>query len=137
MSYAQWVEMNIAPVGLLNIKIKNAQLNCGKFYHLGDKNNEIYAEEIDKMIVSNDQPIAEATICSCGRSDAAMGTDGEFTMYDDSINIGTVYWSCPWGSKTNSLFFSPASDEYIVQITGGNFDSGALGNVKIKVAKTS
>ncbi|KAK0707762.1 hypothetical protein B0H67DRAFT_647908 [Lasiosphaeris hirsuta] len=55
-------------------------------------------------------------IASCGRSDASSGTEGSYDIYDGE-------------TKT--------SDDYVVQATGQNIDSGALGSVTIKVVKTT
>ena len=128
MAYAQWVDINIQPKNI-DVKIKNPVHEWGKFY-AGSKDNEIDPSKIDNTIINKEDSYH---ISACGRSDAAAGTEGSFDLYHDNTHIGTYYWCCPWGSKTNTSTWTSSSDNYIVQNTGGNLDSGALGNVTLKI----
>ena len=80
-------------------------------------------------------PKADGGIASCGRSDASSGTEGSYDIYDGDSRVCSIYWNCPWGSKTNAFTVSNIPEDYMVQATGQNLDSGALGTVSIKVAK--
>ncbi|MGL5699337.1 MAG: aegerolysin family protein, partial [Kluyvera sp.] len=110
-------------------------IDCGKFYKQGNKGQELSKNDINNLVINRTTTSDEASICSCGRSDAAMGTEGSFVLYDGAEKIGRFYWDCPWGKKTNKKEFTSASDKYIVQTEGGNVDSGALGNITLKIAK--
>ncbi len=130
MAYAQWVSISIQSVGS-TIQVKNAKLAWGKFYE-GNKDNEISTDQVNKLVITSGNSVQ---IASCGREDSASGTEGSFDLYHDDIKIGTYYWECPWGSKTNISTWTPNDvAEYITQVSGGNLDSGALGNITIKCA---
>lgn len=131
MAYAQWVQIRISSANS-NVTIKNAVHEWGKFY-TGNKDNEVSPDKIDGVTIHSGDAY---TISACGRENASSGTEGSFDLYDGSTHIGSYSWDCPWGSKTNYSTWHPAgSDNYIAQVTGGNLDSGALGNVNIKIAK--
>lgn len=131
MAYAQWVTIAIRPANV-NVTLKNVVHEWGKFYS-GDKDNEVDPSSIEGTSISSGNAY---TIEACGRSNSPSGTEGSFDVYDDNVHIGTMSWDCPWGSKTNSATWSPSSnDNYVVQMTGANVDSGALGNITLKIAK--
>lgn len=126
MAYAQWVSITIEPKHY-DITVKNVHCDWGKFYQ-GSKDNEISAEDIDGKVVKEGEKF---TIYSCGRSDSSSGTEGAFDIYDGETHVGNYYWSCPWGSKTNTSTWTNDNSDYITQVTGANLDSGALGNVSL------
>lgn len=130
-AYAQWASFTLQPMGF-TLSVKNAKLQWGKFYANGNKDQEISAADVDKITVNSGD---SATIYTCGRSDAASGTQGSFDLYNGEVKIGTYSWDCPWGSKTNTSTWTPDSTSYITQQTGGSLDGGALGSITIKVAK--
>ncbi|CAJ0552499.1 Ff.00g005770.m01.CDS01 [Fusarium sp. VM40] len=133
MAYAQWVYILIqAKLASGEISVKNVNLNWGKFFKYNNKDDEISTDEIKKIVIATNK---SAGIASCGRSDASSGTEGSLDLYDGDVKICHIYWSCPWGSKTNTFTVNDVDDNYIVQQTGANLDSGALGNVTVKVAK--
>ncbi|KAM0227517.1 hypothetical protein ACHAP5_012168 [Fusarium lateritium] len=133
MAYAQWVYILIqSKIASGEISIKNVNLNWGKFFNYNNKDDEISTDEIKKITIGSNK---SAGIASCGRSDASSGTEGSLDLYDGDVKICHIYWSCPWGSKTNTFTVDAVDDNYIVQQTGANLDSGALGNVTVKVAK--
>jgi hypothetical protein len=68
-------------------------------------------------------------------SDASSGTKGSFELWDGDVKICKVYWDCPWGSKENIFRVTDVNGEFIVDETGDNLDSGAIGNVTVKIAK--
>ncbi|KAF4980652.1 hypothetical protein FZEAL_3401 [Fusarium zealandicum] len=135
MAYAQWVAILIQiQRGMSSnpITIKNINQAWGKFFAENNKDKEISADDVKKASISSGNSF---TVASCGRSDASSGTEGSFELWDGEAKICKIYWSCPWGSKTNTFTVSEVDQDYIVQNTGANLDSGALGNVTVKVGK--
>jgi hypothetical protein len=133
MAYAQWVHIIIQnKMASGEITVKQAEALWGKFYKWDNKDDEITAAEVDKQVATRNN---NADIAACGRSDAASGTEGSLNLYDGGNKICYVYWNCPWGSKTNEFTISSISDSYVVQQSGANLNSGAIGNVTIKVVK--
>jgi hypothetical protein len=132
MAYAQWITVKINAINS-ELKIKNATLAWGKFHLCGNKDTEIEVATINAVVIHAGDSY---TVCSCGRSDAASGTEGHFDIYDGDTRIGNFYWDCPWGKKSNSfLWASAASQAYVTQCEGGNPYAGAIGNMSIKVVK--
>jgi len=130
MAYAQWVEIKVEPTGT-DLQIKNAKANWGKFYQHPNKDKELSPAQINKLKITPANPVI---IASCGRSDASAGTEGSFDLYAGEVKVAHYKWNCPWGSKTNSQALTPGTNEhYVTQVSGGNTDSGALGNVTLKV----
>jgi len=135
MAYAQWAEIKIVVAEGQSVSIRNASHDSGKFYKLGNKDQELSPDRINEMVITSSSTADEATICACGRSDAAVGTEGSFVMYNGPEKIGRFYWDCPWGKKTNKKEYTSASNKYVVQVEGGNVDSGALGNITLTFVK--
>lgn len=135
MAYAQWMVATIVSNGT-TISIKNATLAWGKFFQNPDKDKELTTDVINKITIPSG---TSANVASCGREDAASGTEGSFDLYDGTTKIGTFYWDCPWGSKANIWSWTPNSavSNYVTQATGFNLDSGALGNGTITCVKIS
>ncbi|GAA3563392.1 MULTISPECIES: aegerolysin family protein [Marinobacter] len=132
MAYAQWISITIEPKNY-DVTIKNVTSDWGKFYS-GSKDNEVSPEDIEGKVIKAGEKF---TISSCGRSDSASGTEGSFDLYHGSSHVGNYYWDCPWGSKTNTSTWTADNSEYITQVTGGNLDSGAIGNVQLVSFYTS
>ncbi|MCB1194181.1 MAG: aegerolysin family protein [Leptospiraceae bacterium] len=130
MAYAQWISINIKPKGF-NAIIRNVKSDWGKFYQ-GSKDNEVNIDAINNHIINDGEGF---DISSCGREEATSGTEGSFDIYDGSTHIGNYYWDCPWGSKTNTSTWTPSNDNYLAQVSGANLDSGALGDIAIKIGK--
>jgi hypothetical protein len=132
MAYAQWVVINLGSNGT-TLSIKNAQLSWGKFFKNPEKDCEISTDEINRIQILSGNV---AVIASCGRSDAASGTEGTFDIYDGATEVGNFYWDCPWGSKRNHMIWTPSlSENYVTQVTGGNLDTGALGTITMRCVK--
>lgn len=133
MAYAQWIEVKIVSENM-TLKVKNANLNWGKFYEYGNKDKEISKDDINKIEVASGK---SAWICSCGRSDASSGTEGSFELYDGDTKIGKFNWDCPWGKKSNTFDWNQdaSKDIYFTEREGGNKDSGAIGTVTITCIK--
>ena len=106
----------------------------GKFYKNGNKNDEISAGAVNGTTIPAG---STENIYSCGRSDAASGTEGVIDLYEGDTKICTIYWSCPWGSKSNDFQVQNRNSKagYMVSIGDWNRDSGALGKVEVEVAK--
>ncbi|KAI0267249.1 Aegerolysin-domain-containing protein [Russula aff. rugulosa BPL654] len=113
-AYAQWVVINITNSSSKTIVIKNVSLHWGKFYRDGDKDAEIPTSDIENHKIN---PGDEFEINSCGRSDAASGTECDFDIYEDG------------GPKVQD------NSKWIVESEGANLDSGALGNIKVELYK--
>ncbi|KAG8673810.1 hypothetical protein FPOAC2_07281 [Fusarium poae] len=133
MAYGQWVYIIIqSKIASGEISLKNVSLNWGKFYQWDNKDQEISTDDVQKVVIPSNK---SAGVASCGRSDASSGTEGSFDLYDGDNKICNIYWDCPWGSKTNTFTVGSVDDDYMVQATGANLDSGAIGTVTVKVAK--
>jgi hypothetical protein len=132
MAYAQWAVFKIKAIGF-TMTIKNCVHKCGKFYDGSNKDNEIPVSEIEGRTITPGNPYKFG---ACGRSDAAVGTEGSFDIYDGNTLVASYHWDCPWGSKTNYSNLDPHDeDDYVVQVIGANTDSGALGNIAITAVK--
>ncbi len=132
MAYAQWAVFTIKVVGF-TMTMKNVVHEWGKFYDGSNKDNEIPPSDVDGKTITDGNSY---TFGACGRSDAAAGTEGSFDIYDGNTLVASYHWDCPWGSKTNhSDLIMHDEDDYVIQVTGANINSGALGNVAIKVVK--
>ncbi|KAI1771103.1 aegerolysin type hemolysin [Hypoxylon cercidicola] len=136
MAYAQWVVIQIINnfrSGKINVK--NARIFWGKFHDHTNKDNEIGSDIVSKIEI----PANSTTkIYSCGRSDSATGTEGQFDLYDGDHKICTIYWDCPWGSKDNNFEIRDhdvVKTEYMVSKGDWNKYSGALGDVDVEIAR--
>lgn len=76
------------------------------------------------------------SIYSCGREDAASGTEGSLSLYDGETKVAEIYWDCPWGSKHNK-FSATVTDSvnYHIDTSGFNEYGGAIGNVIVSIEK--
>ncbi|PHM65759.1 hypothetical protein Xsto_01704 [Xenorhabdus stockiae] len=125
---AQWVDIEIFAENM-NVTVKGVSLKWGKFHKPGNKGSEVKISDIEGHVI----PAGTSyRICSSGRANASSGTEGEFKLYDGDIELAKYYWDCPWGSKKNKDDFKPTSNtNYKLNKTGGNYESGALGNINI------
>ncbi|KAJ3543959.1 hypothetical protein NM208_g3304 [Fusarium decemcellulare] len=135
MAYARWVYILIQiQRGMSSnpITLWNAHLNWGKFYQYDNKDQEVSTDSVEKTSISSG---SSTGIAACGRSDASSGTEGNFELWDGDVKICKVYWDCPWGSKKNTFTVSEVNEDFIVEESGANLDSGAIGNVTVKIGK--
>lgn len=102
----------------------------GKFYKWNNKDDEISVGEVEGATIKQGDSYG---IASCGRSDASSGCEGSFELFDGDTRVCKIYFDCPWGSKTNTFNVSDIDKRHMVQFQGGNIDSGALGNVDVKI----
>jgi hypothetical protein len=56
-------------------------------------------------------------------------------LYDEDAKICTIYWDCPWGSKTNSFVSRDVNKAYVVGVGPWNSYGGAIGNVTVEVIR--
>jgi hypothetical protein len=125
MAYAQWVSYTVLADNF-NATIKNASLSWGKFYLYDDKDHELSPDDVNGQVIESGTE-GFNVVSSCGRSDSASGTQGQFDLYDGDTKVVTLVWDCPWGSKTNSWSQTSQNKKYIVSVTGGSVSSGAIG----------
>jgi hypothetical protein len=134
MAESQWAVFSITANGII-LSIKNSKLKWGKFYYPPNKSKEIKPATIDQTVI----PIGiTATIGTCGRSQSWSGTEGSFDLYDGATKIGMYYWNVPFGSNTNASQFTAddnSAGKYLTEVTGGNIQGGALGDVFIVSGK--
>jgi hypothetical protein len=132
MAKAQWIAVEVCPHNL-DVKIKNARLNFGIFYANNDKDVSISSDIINNLTIAAKE---SKTFTSCGAPDSASGTEGQFDLYTGDTKIASIYWSCPWGSRSNTLEISEIShpNQYLIHLDGGN-GSGAIGNVRVQIVK--
>ncbi|KAK0645186.1 Asp-hemolysin [Lasiodiplodia hormozganensis] len=135
MAYAQWVIIHIInSFRSGTISIKHAQALWGKFYKDGNKDAEISSAEVSQITIPAN---GTADVAACGRSDASSGTEGTIDLYEDDTKICTIYWDCPWGSKSNHFEIRDRNSAagYMVSNSPYNADSGALGKIDVEVAR--
>ena len=56
-------------------------------------------------------------------------------IYDGDNRVCTVYWSCPWGSKSNNFQIQNRNKDYGITLGDWNQDSGALGEVDVDISR--
>ncbi|KAF9497705.1 erylysin A [Pleurotus eryngii] len=135
MAYAQWVIILIHNVGQQNVKIKNLNASWGKLYADGDKDTEVPASKYEGMVIAPDDQVQ---INACGREDAAEGTTGTFDLVDPNDSDKQVRhfaWDCPWGTKANSWVVGGSNSKWMIEYTGQNLDSGALGTITVNTLR--
>jgi hypothetical protein len=131
LAESQWTRVTIE-AKLCDVSVKNANRSWGKFYECpNSKGTEVSDATINSIRIPQGE---KAMICACGRANSSSGTEGTFELYDNNVKIGKYYWESPW-SGSNKATWTSASDKYVVQLTGGNFSSGALGDTNLKVVK--
>ncbi|CAH0025881.1 unnamed protein product [Clonostachys rhizophaga] len=138
MAYKQWICIKIRNrMHKSDIRVRDARLESGKFYK-GSKDNEISTDEVGKLVVP---PQGQGIICSCGRSDAAIGTEGYVTLYEwdgeHETKICRVYWSAPWGAYSNIFDiqeWDPSTSDYSISHDPVSQD-GTIGNMELVIAK--
>lgn len=109
----------------------------GKFHQNGNKDADITPEAVNAVTVAAGKT---TDISSCGKSDAASGTEGTLDLYDGDTKICTIYWNSPWGSKTNDFWISGrnTADGYSVSYGGPKFNPhgpGPLGEAEVEISK--
>ena len=115
MAYSQWIYMlinNLMASG--NLTMKNLNITWlaiifylpentptpplhphrGKCFEWSDKDHEISTNKVTEQAAAPSEYIA---IASCGRSDAASGTEGSFDLYDEDTKV------CHWPHRNNRM----------------------------------
>ena len=101
--------------------------------HTDNKDKELPVSDFEGKVI---HPGESLQLNACGRSDASSGTTGDFDLVDPASGdkvIRHFYWDCPWGSKTNTWTVKGSNSKFIVESTGANLDSGALGTITVEV----
>ncbi|KAL4878033.1 aegerolysin type hemolysin [Aspergillus karnatakaensis] len=131
-AYDQWVQINISNFAKDTLDIEDSKLEWGKFYKNGDKDKEITPQQLDGTVIKDN---AHASVYSCGREDAASGTQGSLDLYDQRSQekVCTIHWDCPWGSSTNTFGINNIAEDYSVVHGPYHKSGGALGVVKVSV----
>ncbi|KAK6859108.1 aegerolysin type hemolysin [Apiospora arundinis] len=133
MAYGQWVYMVISnQTKSGSLKIKKLNLSCGKLYEWDNKDTGKEVKDVENQII---KPLGKMGIASCGRSDAAMGTEGSYEIWDGEDRVCKVNWSCPWSGSNKLTILEVDDSRYAAQSEGANLGSGALGHVTIKVSR--
>ncbi|MDG4596773.1 MAG: aegerolysin family protein [Candidatus Contendobacter sp.] len=143
MAYGQWVSFTVRVKGFAG-RADLANLIWGKFYKYDDKDSEIDIAAVNNIKFENNNTYSNI-IASCGRSDAASGTEGSFYICidgkapdDPDYKVCKISWDCPWGTKTNTFAASDFDpDKYVVSIIGGSTYGGSIGMLTVVVADIS
>jgi hypothetical protein len=56
-------------------------------------------------------------------------------VYDGDTRVCTIYWSCPWGSKSNNFQIQDRNKDYGITLGDWNQDSGSLGEVDVDISR--
>lgn len=152
-AYAQWVSIEVVNYGPLPIQVKGVYTLWGKLYingqperhspsvlrvltylaySTGDKDAEVRPSHFENRIIN---PNGSLTIAACGRAHSPSGTEGGFNLVNPNGNdaiIRSIYWDCPWGSKTNTWRVTGSLSGWEVFDRGANLNSGALGNITVE-----
>ncbi|KAM4066839.1 aegerolysin domain-containing protein [Hirsutella rhossiliensis] len=133
MAYAQWIIVAIINVLNTEIRVQNSSLNWGKFYRGDNMDADMSSAEVNQIGIPFG---SESYVHSCGRSDSASGTEGGFDLYDGETKICRIYWSCPWGSKSNEFSiqqYDQYTSPYLVKTGPMSLQSGAIGTVTVTI----
>ncbi|PKX88449.1 aegerolysin family protein [Aspergillus novofumigatus IBT 16806] len=132
-AYAQWAALKIGNDFKSDdnaIEIRNVTM--GKIYKDGNKDKEIPPSQVNGKKIP---PQTTHSFETCGRSDAASGTEGTLELWDGSQRICKLYWDCPWGSKVNKFEVQEKVKAYRVEVGSWNSYGGALGNVDVEISR--
>lgn len=133
MAYAQWIQIHIWAENC-SLIVHNASLEWGKFYRRGCKDDELGANDINRITIKSG---SSAYVCSCGRENASSGTVGSFDIVEDSDEktlITHVRWECPW-SGNNSRSHEKDNQGYGITMIGGESKDHAIGDVDLVIFK--
>lgn len=108
----------------------------GKFHETEHKDIDISIASINAIEIPSGE---NTSIISSGRFNTTSGTEGTIDLFDHEheTTICTVYWKCPWESKSNDFEIRNRASKYQVTVGPWNQGSGALGNVDIKVERVN
>jgi hypothetical protein len=130
MGYAQFVQLKLDNKSGRELKIKDVYIHWGKLYQYPEKDQEVGKDTVENKSFASGSSFS---LASCGRSDSASGTEGEFSLYDGSEQVMKVYWSCPW-SGSNKFATYYVKEGWFPAATGWS-TSGALGTITITIFK--
>lgn len=106
----------------------------GKFHETDHKDVDISIASVSAIAIPSG---GNSSVSASGRSNTTSGTEGTIDLFDHELEtkICTVYWNCPWESKSNNFEIRNRASKYQVTVGPWNKGSGALGNVDIKVER--
>jgi len=97
-----------------------------------DKDSEVAASEIEGQELP---PDTTYRINSCGKElNSTDGTEGEYDLVETDTGelIRHVYWNNPWdNSQPNTFTNTGGGLDWLVQVEGGNHESGELGEIRL------
>ena len=105
---------------------------CSPAPHTGNKDKELSPSTYNNYVIHAGEQLQ---LNACGRENSPSGTTGDFDVVDvvaGGKKIRHFYWDCPWGSKQNTWTISESNSKWIVESTGANLDSGALGTITVE-----
>lgn len=156
MGYGDWVDLHLTDtLPGLPVQVKNSELQWyphqsyrvwravlkldhrGKFYADGDKDREISPQQVDETVVPANSS-ASADVYSCGREDAASGTQGSFDLIDQNFGttICSLQWNCPYNpgpGNWNLVEAQNLNSDYSVTIGEYNKKKGALKTIDVNI----
>ncbi|KAI9931185.1 hypothetical protein ASPWEDRAFT_166867 [Aspergillus wentii DTO 134E9] len=133
MGYDQWVTITLYNnMQSSTLSIRNAKTSWGKFHKNKNKDAEISLQDINQITL---EPGHSVIINACGRANASSGTSGSIELYDGSVKIGKIYWTCPWLTHVNDFGLSERDGHYRVHVGAWRIGGGAIGPVTVHVEK--
>ncbi|KAJ5928372.1 hypothetical protein N7466_007328 [Penicillium verhagenii] len=140
-----WVDLHLTDsMGGLPVRVQNSELQWGKFYADGNKNDEISPQQVDETVIP---PFSSgpADIWTCGREDAPSGSQGSFDLIDQNTGGGkicSIDWNAPYapgpGNENSVTARDLNSQDYAVDIVGHfKKDNGTLGTVDVDISHAS
>jgi hypothetical protein len=98
-----------------------------------DKDSEVAVSEIEGQGLPPDTTTYR--INSCGKElNSTDGTEGEYDLVEKDTGelIRHVYWNNPWdNSQPNTFTNTGGGLDWLVQVEGGNHESGELGEIRL------
>ncbi|KAB8234201.1 aegerolysin type hemolysin [Aspergillus alliaceus] len=133
-AYAQWIGFDIYNSCPDTIQVSEAYLKDGKFYRWNDKDIELSWDTVNQTrILPNTNNL---TFGSCGRANAAVGTEGEISFEVDGKTVAKVEWDCPWTPGSRNWVTSSSTAEGYGISHRGDSPTGAIGTVNFEIYRT-
>lgn len=134
MGYAQYIQLEIInKTRSHTLTIKAAALDWGKFYANPNKDSEISSNDQDNVNIA---PQTTYILGSCGRENAASGTQGHIELWETASNtkIGKISWDNPWLSgATNTCAASDLNEDWLISIGPYDAKNASIGTVQATV----
>ncbi|KAK4508032.1 hypothetical protein PRZ48_001768 [Zasmidium cellare] len=132
-AYKQWCQALLTNRSNKDLTVKEAEHDAGKFYEYPDKDKEIQPGSLNGTVVKAG---ATFSVAGCGRSDAAVGSDAEFSLFDGNKKVGHIHFVCPWGIGDNTFYpKSEYPNEWFFNMIPAEVNQdGAIGTVTVIIA---